>query len=89
MAAKFVGDSSRFFAFESDFKGQDRVYIADLNSPGSKPLFVNYLNHDSASLTGNYILLGAHDDLFVFRYSACNQPSQVYVVQMGNLSGAL
>ena len=72
---KFIEYSNRFFAFESEFKGQNRLYIADLNNLGCKPRFVNYLNHDPASMTGNHILLGALDDLFVFRYSACNQPS--------------
>ena len=44
---------------------------------------------DTGSLTGNHVLLGSHDNIMVFRYSACNLPSQVYIIQTGNLSGAL
>mgnify|MGYP006115151607 CR=1 FL=1 len=40
---KFLGDSNRFYLIMSEFKSQNRLYIADLENPGSVR-WINFLD---------------------------------------------
>lgn len=39
---KFLGDSNRFYVIMSEFKSQNRLYIADLENPESI-IWINFL----------------------------------------------
>ena len=42
-SCKFLGESNRFYIISSEFKSQHRLFIADLDNPGSIR-WINFLN---------------------------------------------
>jgi len=68
----------------SEFKGQSRIYIADVETPGEEPLSVNFL-FDQEPLHGNLDLLVVKDDFAVVTYSSSTEPPKVYMLTFTNI----
>mmetsp|Transcript_33620 Transcript_33620/g.51820 ORF Transcript_33620/g.51820 Transcript_33620/m.51820 type:complete len:279 (+) Transcript_33620:947-1783(+) len=78
-SAKFVGSSNRFFFFTNEFKGQNRLFIADLETPG-KVRWVNFLEHDPAARDGEFTLLNFSHEVAVVKHCSASSAPKVYAV---------
>jgi hypothetical protein len=89
LTANFLGNSNRYYAFMSEFKGQNRLYVADLENKG-EVRWINFLGKTKEQYRqGEYGLLGLHGNVAIVRYNQCNSPSRVYALFFQHLDGNL
>ena len=84
-----MGKQNRYYLITSEFKAQNRVYIADLESPGQVKL-VDFLGKREANRMreGDFGLLKVQDDVAVIKYSSCSEPPRVYAVFFNSINDA-
>ena len=80
--ARFIEDSSKFFLFCSEFKGQRRIYVVDTISKEVKMLRIPGLTEEVNLRRGDYILMRAQEDCLIVEYSTPSQPSQIYLIRI-------
>ena len=70
---RFLKGSSRFYLLQSEFKGQGRVYIVDLENGQLKWIGSN------SGRTGNFSLIHSDGSLAVIGYSSIKEPPKVFL----------
>ena len=71
--------------FQSEFKGQTRLYITDLDSKEVK--FLNFLDKKPEDyFQGDYEIMRIFEDTLVLKYSSYNTPPQIYSIIITNLA---
>lgn len=84
--ANFLGKNNNFFVFESEFKGQGRLYVTDL---AGNIKWLNFLKKDPSNYReGHYSLLRLKGNMAVVYFSSCNQPAQIYLLNFTNIDSA-
>ena len=85
MSANFIGDTNRFVAFDSPFKGQQRTFVVDLETKELR--WLNFLKKQSLAeqQQGYYDMLRLYKDTLIIKYSSYTQPTQVYMVRFTNV----
>jgi len=81
MQAQFVADSNKFFLFESEFKGQHRIYFLDTTTKEVKMLRIPKVTKANLRL-GSYQLMRVFEDTLVINYSEASQPPKIYTVRI-------
>jgi len=84
--AGFLNDSNRYYLISSEMKGQERIYIADVESKQVKML--RLADSDKTSRVGNYTLLRKFKDLVLLKYSELNVAPQIHAVRFQNTATA-
>ena len=83
----FIGTSNRFIVFDSPFKAQHRIYAVDLETKEVK--WIDFLNKSGVdALHGDYELQRVYKDTLIIRFSAFNQPTQIYSMTFRSCSSA-
>ena len=85
----FIGTSNRYYLIQSEFKGQSRQYIVDIQNK-NKVRWINFLNKEKDHYRqGEYGLLKLQGNVAIVKYNSCNEPSRVYAVFFENIDGEL
>lgn len=85
----FISSSNRYFLLTARFKGQNRLFVVDLDNSG-KVRWVNFLQKaKDQQRDGEYDLMTLHDDVAIISYSQCNAPARVYALFFKNLEEGL
>eukprot|EP00347_Sterkiella_histriomuscorum_P007160 403350033 len=80
----FLGESNRYALFESTFKGQERLYVTDIDTKEVR--WLNFLNKQGESaMDGEYELHRTFEDTLIIKYSNHTTPPIIYALQFKNI----
>ena len=80
----FLGGSNRFYLVQSEFKGQTRIYIADLENK-NQVRWVDYLGKSDTPRDGDYGLIRLREDVAITYFSSVSCPPMIHMVTFGNV----
>ena len=74
-------NSSKFYVFQSHFKGQERVFVVDTSTCQVKMVRLPGVTHEQNLRVGNYSLMSLFEDTLILSYSEVNVPKRVYCLR--------
>lgn len=79
--AQFLHDSSKFFIFSSEFKGQHRIFLIDTTTRQTRMLKIPGVTNDDDLRVGDYMLMRIFEDTLVINYSTPAQPPKIFCLR--------
>ena len=72
--------SSKFFIFQSEIKGQHRVYIADTTTSQVKMVRIPGVTQEETLRVGDYTMISMFEDTLILKYSEVTMPPRIYCI---------
>ena len=78
--AQYMHQSSKFFIFQSEIKGQHRVYIADTTTSQVKMVRIPGVTQEETLRVGDYTMISMFEDTLILKYSEVTMPPRIYCI---------